>query len=127
MTMIKKIFKDKRVILVVLAVVLVVLLVDFNQRMSLLTRLRKQEKELTERYAQLESTRMALETELIYAQSDQAVERWAREDAMMIEEGDVPIILLPPTAPIPTQNISEPVIFDEIKKWEIWQALFFGD
>ena len=125
--MIKKILKDKRVILVVVAVVLVLLLVDFNQRMTLLTRLRRQEKDLTERYAQLESTRMALETELIYTQSDEAVERWAREDAMMIQPGDIPIILLPPADPIPMQRTSEPVIIEEIKKWEIWQALFFGD
>jgi cell division protein FtsB len=127
MIMIKKILKDKRVILVVVAVLLVLLLVDFNQRMTLLTRLRRQEKDLTERYAQLESTRMALETELIYAQSDEAVARWAREDAMMIQPGDIPIILMPPAEPVLTQHTSEPVIIEEIKKWEIWQALFFGD
>ena len=125
--MIKKILKDKRVILVVIAVVLVLLLADFNQRMTLLTRLRRQEKDLTERYAQLESTRMALETELIYTQSDEAVERWAREDAMMIQPGDIPIILLPPADPIPMQRTSEPVIIEEINKWEIWQALFLGE
>jgi hypothetical protein len=101
--------------------------VDFNQRMSLLTRLRSQEKQLTERYAQLESTRMALETELLYIQSDEAIERWAREDAMMIQEGDIPIVLLPPAEPIPTQAPSQPVIIEEIKKWQIWQELFFGD
>lgn len=125
--MIKKILKDKRVILVVLAVVLFLLLVDFNQRMVLLTRLRGQEKHLTERYAQLESTRMALETELIYVQSDEAVARWAREQAMMIQEGDTPIILLPPADPVPTQSALQPVIFEQVKKWEIWQELFFGD
>jgi len=125
--MIKKILKDKRVIVAVLAVVLVVLLVDFNQRMSLMTRLRGQEKQLTERYAQLESTRMALETELLYIQSDEAVERWAREEAMMIQEGDIPIVLLPPAEPIPTQAPSQPVIVEEIKKWQIWQELFFGN
>lgn len=125
--MIKKILKDKRVILVVLAVILVLLLVDFNQRMVLLTRLRGQEKVLTERYAQLESTRMALETELIYTQSDEAVERWARERAMMIQEGDIPIVLLPPANPVPTHIAPEPVIFEQVRKWEIWQELFFGD
>lgn len=125
--MIKKILKDKRVIVTVLAIVLVLLLVDFNQRMSLLTRLRGQEKMLTERYAQLESTRMALENELVYIQSDEAVERWAREEAMMIQEGDVPIILLPPADPVPTQAPSQPVIIEEIKKWQIWQELFFGE
>jgi cell division protein FtsB len=127
MIMIKKILKDKRVILVVVAVLLVLLLVAFNQRMTLLTRSRRQEKDLTERYAQLESTRMALETELIYAQSDEAVARWAREDAMMIQPGDIPIILLPPANPVPTQSTAEPVILEEIKRWEIWQALFFGE
>jgi cell division protein FtsB len=127
MNMIKKILKDKRVIVTVLAIVLVLLLVDFNQRMSLLTRLRGQEKMLTERYAQLESTRMALENELVYIQSDEAVERWAREEAMMIQEGDVPIILLPPADPVPTQAPSQPVIIEEIKKWQIWQELFFGE
>lgn len=127
MNMIKKILKDKRVIVTILAIVLVLLLVDFNQRMSLLTRLRGQEKMLTERYAQLESTRIALENELVYIQSDEAVERWAREEAMMIQEGDVPIILLPPANPVPTQAPSQPVIIEEIKKWQIWQELFFGE
>jgi cell division protein FtsB len=125
--MIKKILKDKRVIVAVLAVVLVLLLVDFNQRMVLLTRLRKQEKGLTERYAQLESTRLALETELIYAQSDEAVERWAREQGSMIQAGDIPIVLLPPSQPIATESAPQPVIVDQIKKWEIWQELFFGE
>lgn len=123
----KKILKDKRVIVVALAIVLVFLLVDFNQRMVLLTRLRRQERQLTERYAQLESTRMALETEFIYIQSDDAVERWAREDAMMIQEGDIPIVLLPHTEPVLTESPSQPLIIEEIRKWEVWQELFFGN
>jgi len=125
--MIKKFLKDKRVFFAVLGIVLVLLLVDFNQRMTLLTRLRREEKELTEYYSQLESTRTALEAELIYAQSDQAVERWAREDAMMIQPGDIPIVLLPPAEQVPTPSIIEPGIIEKIKKWEIWQALFLGD
>jgi cell division protein FtsB len=125
--MINKFLKDKRIILVVLVVILVSLLVDFNQRMVLLTRLRRQERQLTERYAQLESTRMALETELIYAQSDEAVARWAREEAMMIQEGDTPIVLLPPANPLPTQSAPQPVIIEQVSKWEIWQELFFGE
>ena len=125
--MIKKILKDKRIILFVMAIILVLLLVDFNQRMVLLTRLRRQERQLTERYAQLESTRMALETELIYAQSDEAVERWAREDAMMIQEGDIPIVLLPPSETIPTDSTPPPLIVEEVSRWEVWRELFFGD
>jgi len=125
--MIKKILKDKRIILVVIAIILVLLLVDFNQRMVLLTRMRRQESQLTERYAQLESTRMALETELIYAQSDEAVERWAREDAMLIQEGDIPIVLLPPSETFPTPSTPPPMTIQEISKWEVWRELFFGE
>jgi cell division protein FtsB len=125
--MIRKLLKDKRVIFAVLGIILVLLLVNFNQRMTLLTRLRRQEKELAEYYSQLESTRTALEAELIYAQSDQAVERWAREDAMMIQPGDIPIVLLPPAEQVPTPSVIEPVVIEKIQKWEIWQALFLGD
>ena len=122
----KKILTDKRVIVAALAIILVMLLVDFNQRMVLLSKLRGQEKVLNEKYAQLESTLTALETELAYAQSDQSVEKWAREEAGMIQEGDIPIVLLPPTTQVRTPPPPEPEIEDEVQPWEIWQELFFG-
>jgi len=123
----KKILKDKRVIVVVLVIVLVFLLMDFNQRMVLLSSLRSQEKELSEKYAQLESTRDALEAELVYANSDDAVEKWAREQAGMIQEGDIPIVLLPPSDPIIPEAPTQETTVDEVEKWEIWQELFFGN
>lgn len=122
----KKILTDKRVIVAALAIILVMLLVDFNQRMVLLSKLRGQEKVLTERYAQLESTLTALETELAYAQSDQSVEKWAREEAGMIQEGDIPIVLLPPSNQVRTPPPPEPEVDDKVQPWEIWQELFFG-
>ncbi len=122
----KKILKDKRVIVIILAIVLVLLFMDFNQRMVLLSKLRSQEKDLTQKYAQLESTRDALKTELAYAKSDQAVEEWAREEGGMIQSGDIPIVLLPPSNPIPIKPTPQEAVVDEIEKWEIWQELFFG-
>lgn len=122
----KKILTDKRVIVAALAIILVMLLVDFNQRMVLLSKLRGQEKVLTEKYAQLESTLTALETELAYAQSDQSVEKWAREEAGMIQDGDIPIVLLPPSNQVRTPPPPEPEVEDEVQPWEIWQELFFG-
>jgi len=123
----KKLLKDKRVIVAALVIVLVLLLMDFNQRMILLSKLRGQEKELTQRYAQLESTRYALKTKLAYVQSDEAAERWAREEAGMIQEGDIPIVLLPPSNDTPAVPTPQTLVVDEVKKWEIWQELFFGD
>lgn len=125
--MIKKIIKDKRFIVISIAIVLVFLVADFNQRIALLTRLRRQEKELNQRYTQLEATRTALQNELDFAQSEQAVERWAREDAMMIQEGDVPFVLVPPSEQLNVQPTETPAIVEEIKPWQIWRELFFQD
>ena len=123
----KKIIKDKRFIVIVLVIILVFLLMDFNQRMVLMTRLRKQEKRLVQVYADLESTRDTLKTEIAYADSDEAVEKWAREEAGMIQEGDIPIVLLPQSEPIATPIKQPEVVVDKVEKWEIWQELFFGD
>ncbi len=123
----KKILTDKRLIVVVIVGILVVLLMNFNQRMVLLSKLRGQEKTLTVEYANLEATRISLETQVANADSDEAIERWAREEAGMVQDGDVPIVLLPPSnpvAPTPTQPVT---IVDEVQRWEIWQELFFGD
>lgn len=123
----KKILKDKRIIVVGLVIILVLLLMDFNQRMVLLTKMRGQEEVLEQEYAQLQSTREALETQIAFANSDLAVEKWAREEGGMVQEGDIPIILLPPSDPVPTQAPQQATIVDEVEKWQIWQELFFGD
>jgi cell division protein FtsB len=123
----KKILKDKRVIVVAVVIILVFLLMDFNQRMVLLSKMRGQAKELDQEYSQLESTRIALETEIAFADSDQAVEQWAREEGGMIQEGDIPIVLLPPSEAIPTRSPEQNTVVDKVENWQIWQELFFGD
>ncbi|MDY6867677.1 MAG: septum formation initiator family protein [Chloroflexota bacterium] len=122
----KKILKDKRFIVIFAVIILVLLFLNFNQRMVLLSKLRGQQQELTQEYAQLEATRSALETEIAYAKSDDAVEEWARQEAGMVQEGDVPIILLPPENPIPTPTSQPTAVVDRVKNWEIWWELFFG-
>lgn len=123
----KNILKDKRVIVVALVIILVLLLMDFNQRMVLLTKMRGQQEVLEQEYSQLQSTRDALETQIDFANSDLAVEKWAREEGGMVQEGDIPIILLPPSDPVPTKAPQQTTIVDEVDKWQIWQELFLGD
>jgi len=123
----KKILKDKRFIVVALVIILVLLLMDFNQRMVLLTKMRGQQEDLEQEYSYLESTRDALETQIAYSDSDLAVEKWAREEGGMVQEGDIPIILLPPSDPVPTKASEQTTVIDEVEKWQIWQELFFGD
>ena len=123
----KKILKDKRFIVVALVIILVLLLMDFNQRMVLLTKMRGQQEDLEQEYSYLESTRDALETQIAYSDSDLAVEKWAREEGGMVQEGDIPIILLPPSDPVPTKAPEQTTVIDEVEKRQIWQELFFGD
>ncbi len=123
----KKILTDKRLIVVVIVGILVVLLMNFNQRMVLLSKLRGQEKTLIVEYANLEATRIALETKVANAGSNEAVEKWAREEASMVQDGDIPIVLLPPSEPVNTIPTQPAKVIDEVQRWEIWQELFFGD
>jgi cell division protein FtsB len=123
----KKLLKDKRIIVVILAIIAFFLLIDFNQRMGLLIRLRGQERVLIDKYSQLESTRSALETAIAYSESDEAVEKWAREEAGMIQPGDIPIVLLPPSTPAAPEPLVQERFIEEVHKWQIWQELFFGD
>jgi hypothetical protein len=95
--------------------------------MILLSKLRGQERQLTQEYSQLVATANALKTEIANADSDQVVEKWAREEAGMIQEGDIPIVLLPPSKTLVPTPTTESVIVDKVETWEIWQELFFGD
>ena len=123
----KKLLADKRLIVIIIVIILVFLLIDFNQRMVLLSNLRKQEKQLEQKYSQLQATRSSLEAELAHAGSDQAVEEWAREEGSMIQEGDIPIILLPPSEAIVPDVTPQAIIVEDVQNWQIWQELFFGD
>lgn len=125
---IKKILTDKRFYVIIAVLVLVVLLMNFNQRMVLLSKLRGQEKVLVEKYANLQATQSALETQIAYANSDAAVEEWAREEGSMVKSGDVPIVLLPGSSESlqPTATPT-PEVVDRVEQWEIWWELFFGD
>ncbi|HQK43298.1 MAG TPA: septum formation initiator family protein, partial [Anaerolineaceae bacterium] len=86
---------DRRVLLVIGVVVLVFMMMDFNNRMVRSLKLEKQERQLQTRVAALIQTKQRLEADIAYANSDRAVEEWAREEAKLIKEGDVPIIIRP--------------------------------
>jgi cell division protein FtsB len=121
----KKILTDKRLIIVIVVIFLILLLLNFNQRIVLLHELKEQKQELQTELAQLENTREALKTQITYENSDDALEKWAREEAGMIQEGDIPIILVQATGQLPTPTPPPEVIVEEVQRWEIWQALFF--
>jgi len=80
---------------------------------------------MTERIVNLESTQMAIETQIAYAKSDKAVEEWARTYAKYIFPGDELIVPLPAENKIPKVNyLAEPTP-DNSENWQIWWKLFF--
>ena len=105
--------------------VLVVLIMDFNNRMAQLTRLRAQAEVVEARATEKMGTRVALETEIAYASSDEAVEEWARVQGHMIKPGDHPVVPLAVTQEAPLAEPTPMPSPEPVQNWEIWLAVFF--
>ncbi len=106
--------------------VLVLLVIEFNARLEELNRVNSQLEQARALATQAMQTQISFRTEVAYAQSDAAVEEWARTEGYYLREGDQPVI------PI-GQPGSEPVIVETplptptpLQNWEVWWALFFG-
>lgn len=105
--------------------VLILLVVEFNSRLEELNRLNNQRAQVRAAATQAAQTKIALETQVAYANSAAAVEEWARTEGGYILEGDQPVVPL-------VQPGSQPVIAPTVQptptplqNWEVWQALFF--
>ena len=90
-------------------------------------RLNNDEAVLQTRIAQVQATQVKLEDEIAYANSDLALEEWARESNRMIKEGDHPIILLQPGDYVPQPTPIPPREVIIRTRLEIWKELLFGD
>ncbi len=102
------------------------LLFGLNDRLSEYFKLAKQRDQIaTEVYA-LQSTEIALRTQIAYASGDNAVEDWARGDAHMALPGDVVIIPLTPNAQSSSINSTPTPTPSAIENWEIWKSFIFG-
>jgi cell division protein FtsB len=115
-----------RILMVVGIVVLVFLMLDFNNRMTELQRLSSDRDRLTTRVVQLTETIQDLNTEIAYATSDLAVDQWAREEGKMIKTGDVPIVPVSPDQVTPQPTQAPQAAPHVVNNWDIWYALFLG-
>ena len=105
--------------------ILVLFVVEFNSRLEELNRLNEQRDEMRLSATQVVQTQVALQTQVAYAASTDAVEEWARTDGHYLQEGDQPVI------PVSVPGV-EPVIVATplptaapVQNWEIWWMLFF--
>jgi cell division protein FtsB len=120
------IWADKRLLLVVVLAVLVFMMMDFNNRMTVMLQLDRQERQLQTKRIELQQTKVKLEADIVYANSDRALEEWAREKARLINEGDTPIVIVPGGSLKPTPTPDTQPQMAKMNTWEIWKELFFG-
>ena len=117
----------RRVAIFVGIFVLILFVIEFNSRLEELNRLSEQRDNLRALATQAIQTQIALQTQVAYAGSGEAVEEWARTEGHYMQEGDQPVI------PVGVPN-SEPVIINTpepiptpMQNWEIWWTLFFDE
>jgi hypothetical protein len=107
--------------------ILVLFVIEFNSRLEELNRLNDQRDIMRALATQVMQTQVALQSQVAYAASTDAVEEWARTDGHYLQEGDQPVIPLeqPGSAPV---IVNTPIpVPTPMQNWEIWWTLFFDN
>jgi hypothetical protein len=117
----------RRVAGIIGMILLVFIVLEFNRRLEELNLLDKQNDFVRAQATQAVQTQIALQTQVAYAGSTQAVEEWARTDGHYIQDGDLPMVPIgqPGAAPI---EMSTPIPTPtQMANWQVWWDLFFGE
>jgi len=112
---------------VILIAMLFIMVMGLNSRLSEYFQLNSQKNEMQARIENLESTQVALKTQIAYSTSEKAVEEWARTYERMVQPGDQVIIPLPPDNVTPEINYLATIEPENTENWQIWWDLFFSD
>jgi hypothetical protein len=103
--------------------VLILLVMDFNNRMAELRRLTAEKEVVSARVTSLVETQASLETQVAYATSEAAVYYWAYNFEHLGKQGDVLVvpIQVDGSQPQPTPTpVVTPVV---ITNWQVWLSL----
>jgi cell division protein FtsB len=117
----------KQWIFIVMIAILFFMVLGLNSRIAEYFRLTGQREEMLQRIENLEATQATLKTEIAYANSDKAVEEWARTFERMVQPGDQVIIPLPPKDFTPDINYLATPAPPIGQNWQIWWELLFGE
>ena len=112
-------------LILILILVSVYLVIDLNTRLSTLTFLENQEATLQAAVVNLQSTLDTVNDRISYAESDTAVEEWARQQGLMRKEDDHVIIPLPGHYDTPTPTPYPEIAVTPAPNWAIWKSLIF--
>lgn len=117
----------RRVAVIVGVAFLVILILDFNARLENLARLNKQAELVRAEATQAALTKAALETQVAYATSDQAVEEAARGEGHMKQEGDHIVVIIGQEGAPPIQTPAPTATPAPKPNWQLWWNLFFEE
>jgi len=104
--------------------ILVVLVMDFNNRMAELRRLTAEKEEVSARVTSLVQTQVSLETQVAYATSEAAVFYWAYNFERLGREGDVLVVPIQQEGSLPQPTPTPAVTPEVIRNWQVWLSLF---
>jgi hypothetical protein len=119
--------KVRRVAIIIGIIMLVFIVLDFNRRLDELNLLNKQNEAVQTQATQAIQTQSALQTQVAFAGSTNAVEQWARTEGHYIQDGDLPMVPIaqPGTTPL---ELSAPTPAPTPQaNWQVWWNLFFGE
>jgi cell division protein FtsB len=116
----------KKVIGIAAIILLLMLMMNLNTRLGEYFRLVSERDVVSTQIIYDQMTRVALETRVAYASSEQAVEDWARNDAHMIRPGDKFVVPVTPVGQTPQPQIEVTPTQTPVENWEVWWELFFS-
>lgn len=116
----------RRVAVFVGILILVLMVIDFNARLEELNLLKKHAEDLSTQATQAVQTQVALQTQVAYAGSNQAVEDWARGEGHYVQPGDQPVVPVGQPGSNPIQATTPTPVPTPMPNWQVWWNLFFG-
>ena len=117
----------RRVAIVIGIIMLVFIVLDFNRRLEELNLLNKQNEFVQTQATQAIQTQSALQTQVAYAGSTNAVEEWARTDGHYVQEGDLPMVPFGQPGTTPLEMSAPTPAATPQANWQAWWDLFFGE
>lgn len=117
----------RRIVLVAGVLFLTLVIIDFNARMEELDRLKRQANITRVEADQVLQTQAVLKYQITKAVSDQEVEKLARSEGHMIQDGDHPVRILGDENSTPLENIQPTIIPTPKPNWQQWWDLYFGE
>jgi len=117
----------RRVVVIIGMIMLVFIVLEFNRRLEELTLLNNQNELVHAQATQSIQTQAALQTQVAYAASTNAVEEWARTDGHYIQDGDLPVVPIGQPGAAPIEMSTPAPAPTPMANWQVWWDLFFGE